>query len=88
MAFFFVEVTDTFGGCANYSWVRRYKVKASSVRGAILKVSRNSGYQKRIRKDWDSGSMVRYSVQGACVCAFVSDWDEDSHNQYSRVTEL
>lgn len=31
---YFVEVTDTFGGEANYCWVRRYKVSASSKLGS------------------------------------------------------
>jgi hypothetical protein len=29
-----IEVTDTFGGEANYCWVSRYTVKAKSIRGA------------------------------------------------------
>ena len=40
--FYFVELTDTFGGEANYSWVNRYKVVASSFNGAIRKVSKDS----------------------------------------------
>lgn len=67
---FSVEVTNTFSGEANYSWVRRYEVKAKSFRGAINAVSRREGY--RFRKDWDDGEMARYNAIGACVCCFVS----------------
>jgi hypothetical protein len=68
---FNVEVTDTFGGEANYCWVRRMQVKASSLRGAISIVSRESGYS--FRKDYDCGDMARYSARGACVCAFIAE---------------
>jgi hypothetical protein len=29
------EITDLFGGNANYGWVRRYEIKAKNFRGAI-----------------------------------------------------
>jgi hypothetical protein len=65
--YFFFEVTDTCGGEANYCWVRRYKVKASSLRGAVLKVAREEGYSGRIRADYSTGDMKRWNIQGACV---------------------
>lgn len=76
----FVEVTDTFSGEANYSWVRRYRVKAKTFIGAIRKVSRDCGYS--FRQSQDMGDCARYDVQGACVCAFVSEWYE-SHDELS-----
>ena len=69
---YFVEVTDTYGEEANYSWVRRYKVHASSMLGAIRKVSRESGF--RFRKDFDTGDLARYNAQNASVCAFVEGY--------------
>jgi len=71
---FIVEVTDTFGGEANYAWVRRFTVTAKSFRGAISKVSRMMGYA--FRKEYDCGDLARYNAQGACVCAFVQYGDE------------
>ena len=82
--FFFVELTDTFGGEANYSWVKRYKVTASTFNGAIRKVSKESFY--RFRKEYDTGDMVKYNVIG--VCAFVEEYNELCHADYSRVIEL
>ena len=67
---FNVEITDTFDGEANYCWVRRYTVKARSLRGAIQIISRKTGYTWR--KDWDDGETVRYNAQGANVCCFIS----------------
>ena len=84
--FFFVELTDTFGGEANYSWVKRYKVTASSFNGAIRKVAKDTYY--RFRKEYDTGDMVKYKAIGACVCAFVEEYNELCHADYSRVIEL
>jgi hypothetical protein len=71
---FNIEITDTFGGAANYSWVRRYVIEANNVRGAINKLAREYGSGWRL--DFDYGDMVRYNLAGACVCCFVSYADE------------
>ena len=71
-----VEVTDTFGGEANYSWAQRFRVHAQSMRGAITKVSRYMGTQGRLRKVMDTGDLVRHDVQGAAVCVFTMGYNE------------
>lgn len=76
---FFVEVTDTFSGEANYCWAHRFKVRASSERGAISKVSRETGYSFR------NVGADRYDAKGACVCAFVDTWDA-THENYRTKT--
>lgn len=81
--FYFVEFTDTFGGEANYCWVRRYKVKAKTRVGAIRKAARAEGYSGRMRAEWTNGDDARYNVQGAAVCAFVSWYDAETHGQYA-----
>lgn len=86
---FFVEMTDTYAGEANYAWVNRFKVSASSFRGAILKVARETGYSGRIRKTADYGSeMVVHDVRGACIRFFTEDWDQDRHQHFMTVKEL
>ena len=84
--FYFVELTDTFGGEANYCWVKRYKVAASSFNGAIRKVSKDSFY--RFRCEYDTGNMVKYNDRIGCACAFVEEYSELCHGSYSRVIEL
>jgi hypothetical protein len=69
---FYVEVTDTFGGEANYSWVRRFKVHANTMRGAMLKVSRLLG--ARTKRVGDYGDLCRYDFKGSAVCAFVEGY--------------
>jgi hypothetical protein len=80
-SYYFAEVTDTFGGDANYCWVRRYKVRADTLLRAIWLVSRANGYS--FRRQYDTGDMVRYDARAACVCAFVSHWDADDHRDYT-----
>lgn len=69
-----IEVTDTFAGEANYCWVRRYTVRASSPRGAMVALGRQ-GHGTGWRLEWDSGDTARYNMRGACVCAFVSQME-------------
>lgn len=66
-----IEVTDTFGGEANYSWVSHYVCFAKSMRGAIQWLSLNHG--GNWRKDYDTGDMVRYNMKDACICAFIEE---------------
>ena len=69
-----IEITDTFGGEANYSWVKRYTVKANTMRGAVNHIAREHG--AGWRKEYDFGDEARYNLRGACVCMFVSYSDQ------------
>jgi hypothetical protein len=77
---YFVEITDTYGGEANYSWVTRHKVEAASIRGAIWKISRASGLNWR--KSWDAGGVegARYDSKSGATCLFIEHWDEAHEN--------
>jgi hypothetical protein len=81
---FFVEMTDTYGGEANYCWVNRFIVSASSELGAIRKVTRRTGYPART-----ISGCGRYDVPGACICYFVEWVDADQaktlQDNYSRI---
>jgi hypothetical protein len=78
---FFVEVTDTYSGESNYSWVKRFKVHASSERGAMRKVGRRlSYYSGGIKKDWDTGNMSRWLWRNAAVCAFVQGYEDQAEH--------
>lgn len=79
--FYFVEITDTFAGEANYSWVTRLKVKAKTTRGAVYKVAKHTGLQWR--KDGDYGGMLRYNSKSGATCFFISDWEEEEQGMYS-----
>lgn len=64
-----IEITDTFGGDANYSWVTRHKIDANTERGAIWKLSRDSGIAWR--KQWSDGDVSRYDSKSGATCCFV-----------------
>jgi len=79
---FFVEVTDTYGGEANYSWVQRFKVHANTTRGAMRKVAKEMGYGG-VSKDWDTGDMERWNWNRATVCAFIEGYaDQAEHKMW------
>ncbi len=83
---YFIEMTDTFGGEANYCWVNRFLVSASSPRGAMRRVcTRTSDSVRSVGCDrWDS-------TRG-CVCYFVECLDADGiesvNRNYSRIEVL
>ena len=69
MTKFKIEITDTFGGEANYCWIRRYEYTAKSIRGAIQKLAREHGAGWKL--NFSTGDIARYDLAGACICAFV-----------------
>ena len=75
--FFHIEITDTYAGEANYSWVTRHKVKASTIQGAITKVAKDSGLS--FRKKWGFADSARYDSKSGATCAFVDFWDDAIH---------
>ena len=77
---YFVEVTDTYGGEANYCWVRRFKVHANTERGAMRKVSNRLSYAGGVAKDYDTGDMSRWVWRKACVCAFVEGYADQAEH--------
>lgn len=66
---FKIEITDTFGGEANYSWVTRHEITAKSMLGAAQKLSRMSGLNWH--KVGDYGDMRRYDSKSGATCAFI-----------------
>ena len=80
--FFYVEITDTFGGEANYSWVKRMKVRASSARGALIRVNRDSNL------GFHSVGCNRYDSRIGAICAFIDEWIDGHHSEMQfRVDE-
>ena len=78
---YFVEITDTYGGEANYSWVTRHKIRASSPRGALIRINRDSGLGFR------SVGCDRYNSRSGTTCAFIEPWDDEVHGLTMHVSE-
>jgi hypothetical protein len=74
-----IEVTDTFGGEANYCWVKRGATRATSRRGLIAAAKRVAGWTDWCRvkvEDWGDMLVVRPTdTSGVCQIAFVS-WQD------------
>jgi hypothetical protein len=73
---FYIEVTDTFAGEANYSWVTRHIIRASTERGAVNKFSRLSGME------WRGAGCERYDSKSGATCFFLSAYDHDAHSNF------
>ena len=84
--FFFAEVTDVYGGEANYSWVTWHKVRTSTMRGAVNRVSRDSGMRWHCVDNY--GDQKRYDSASGATCLFVSDWSDEDHGELFHVNEL
>ena len=78
---FFVEITDTFGGEANYSWVTRHVIKAKSFRGCANALSRRSGL------NWRSVGCDRYDSKSGATCAFIDYYDIVRHSHFKYETD-
>lgn len=76
MNLYFIEVTDTFCGEANYSWVTRHVIRGKSERGAINRFSRLSGIQ------WRHDFGERYNSKSGATCLFIVDYNEERQGQY------
>lgn len=68
-----IEVTDTFGGEANYSYVSRLTIEAKSLRACVLQLGKETGYNWRCKydNDWGSG-YARYDTTSGLTCAFIT----------------
>ena len=77
---FFVELTDTFGGEANYSCVTRRLVRASSIMGAARKMAREAGLS--VHSVGNYGDMARYDSASGATCMFVSYSEGDEAERY------
>lgn len=82
---FYIEVTDTFGGEPNYSWVTRHIIRGANMRGAINRFSRMSGL--KWRKTGDFGYQRRYDSASGATCFFIEQWTADSIDRYSFATD-
>ena len=74
-----IEVTDTFGGEANYAWVERYTFETAedaSDRSIVIAAKKAAG-MTGVKCDTESfGDMIQLDVRGACIRAFITYLDD------------
>lgn len=84
-----VEMTDTFGGAANYCWVNRLFVNADSPSGALRKANKHwSIAPNSWRLDWNCGGERRYNMRKAAICCFVTWCEADEPARYGDETVI
>ena len=69
-----IEMTDTFGGEANYCWVRRASIEApctSTSAMLVRRAKRALGITGR-HKTTDWGDLIRLDLSNACICVFIT----------------
>lgn len=74
---YFIEITDTFCGEANYSWITRHVVKAKTQRGAVVAMSRRSGMQ------WRGVGCDRWDSKSGATCMFVTEYEPEYYADYN-----
>ena len=66
-----VEITDTFGGEANYSWIRRKEITARTRGGLVRAAKKAMGWENvRCRKQ-DYADTIILRPQGTCQIMFI-----------------
>jgi len=71
------EFTDTFGGEANYCWVRRGIVKARTLAGAVRMAKRELGLNGHRCRAANYGDETALYPAGSCTVLFVR-WEDQS----------
>lgn len=82
---FYVELTDVYGGEANYSWVTRHVIRGRTMRGAIQRFSRMSGLNWHRVADY--GDQKRYDSDSGATCFFIEQFDHENHADFCFSTD-
>ena len=82
---FFAEMTDTFGGEANYCWVNRFIVSASTPGGAMRRVCARTGDRVRCVDQYNV-PQTRDSTIG-CIRYFV-EWIDDARMDELKINYI
>lgn len=72
---FTVEYTDTFGGEANYCWVKRdsFLLESNCATALVKRFAKDLMGLKGIRGTWeDYGDTLKFTPRNSCTVLFVS----------------
>lgn len=70
-----IEVTDTFGGEANYRWVNRYEldlIEGESELKMMRRIKKVIGYNGVKCKKTDFGDMIKLKPRDFCTIIFIT----------------
>lgn len=85
MEYFYIEVTDVYGGEDNYSWATRHIIKAKTMRGAVNRFSRMSGISWRCVGGHDG--QRRYDSRSGATCFFIEPFSEENTEGFRFSTD-
>jgi hypothetical protein len=74
MAQFTAEYTDTFGGEANYSWVKRVEFELpnnATERSIVMRAKKELGLTGVVCDKEDLGEMIKLKPRGSCTVVFI-----------------
>ena len=73
MITFSIELTDTFGGESNYSWVKRDKIESKDTKRVIVQKAKAWAGFTGIRCDVDRhDSLIVIKPRGLCQIVFIN----------------
>lgn len=75
MCKYLVEMTDTFSGEANYSWLETRIIEAdasASTRLLVRRAKRALGVTRSHAPPQDFGDLIRIDLRNAAICIFIS----------------
>lgn len=84
-----VEITDTFGGEANYSWVRRHVIEApknATTRQLVTLAKAAQGWTGIRCNTTSYGDTIDVRPRGACLVMFIA-WRDTSLNPLPETQE-
>lgn len=86
MTIAFCEITDTFGGETNYSWVRRAEVSivGAGNRAVVRRAKKALGVSGERTITHDFGDSIQLDFVGQCKRAFITF---ASHEDYDKEDE-
>ena len=67
-----VEVTDTFGGEANYCWVRRYQIEGDTDRQLVRRAKAAAGWNGLRCETSSFGDVIEIRPKGMCQVMFIT----------------
>lgn len=75
MCKYHIEMTDTFGGEANYSWIKTACIDApcdASARMLVRRAKKALGITAAHRPPADYGDQIRIDLRNHAICIFIS----------------
>ena len=84
---FSVEVTDTMGGEANYSWVRRYTLEAdegTSDLALVRRAKKLAGWEGVRCNTANFGDTIELRPQGMCCVMFITYQEPRAAAEYAE----